>query len=343
MRTEFKIAIVLAFVAIAVILFWNAYRQRGMDTIPIDKTAMDSSGGADFALKRDAQRPAQPAADTHAAGRTQPSNRAPAPGGAPSEHDSARPAAPAQTPPVVTAPQRPALRDSATQPADASTAQPTTAPVRREFASASPATRPAPSFSSPAVETAPPARRDTQQPTETTPPRETAPAARPNATSARLEARPADAAPRQYTIQEGDTLIAIAAEQYGDAAMWRRIKEANPGLEETRLLVGKAIVLPPKESAARPAAAPAEKPAAAVSREPDSARRAATEPAARNGKPRAGSATYVVGKGDSLIQIARNVLKDGNRWREIWELNRDKLRSPDHIEEGMELKLPEPR
>lgn len=338
MRTEFKIAIVLAFVAIAVILFWNAYRQRGMDTIPIDKTAMDSSGGADFALKRDTQRPAQPAADTHAAGRTQqatPSNRTA--GGAAAERDSARPAAPAQTPPVLTAPQRPALREPVTQPADATAAPTTSAPARREFVPATPTTRPAPASPPLAVETAPPARRDMPPPAESVAPRTQAPR------EVRPDARPTPASPRQYTIQEGDTLIAIAAEQYGDAAMWRKIKDANPGLEETRLLVGKAIVLPPRDSGARPAPAPAEKPAAAVSREQDSARRAATEPAARNGKPRAGAATYVVGKGDSLIQIARNVLKDANRWREIWELNRDKLRSPDHIEEGMELKLPEPR
>lgn len=339
MRTEFKIAIVLAFVAIAVILFWNAYRQRDMDTIPIDKTAMDSSGGADFALKRDTQRPAQPAADTHAAGRTQqvtPSNRTA--GGAAAERDSARPAAPAQTPPILTAPQRPALREPVTQPAVATAAPTTSAPAQREFVPATPTTRPVPASPPLAVETAPPARRDIPPPAESVAPRTPAPR------EVRPDARPADASPRQYTIQEGDTLIAIAAEQYGDAAMWRKIKDANPGLEETRLLVGKTIVLPPKETGARPAVASSVgKPADVSTRDRDNARRTATEPAARNGKPRAGAATYVVGKGDSLIQIARNVLKDANRWREIWELNRDKLRSPDHIEEGMELKLPEPR
>ncbi|HMQ16595.1 MAG TPA: LysM domain-containing protein, partial [Phycisphaerae bacterium] len=50
--------------------------------------------------------------------------------------------------------------------------------------------------------------------------------------------------------------------------------------------------------------------------------------------------TYVVGEGETLTQIARNALKDGGRWREIYELNRDKLSSPDVLIPGMVLRLP---
>jgi nucleoid-associated protein YgaU len=41
-----------------------------------------------------------------------------------------------------------------------------------------------------------------------------------------------------------------------------------------------------------------------------------------------------------LTKIAANWLDDGNRWREIYELNRDKLSSPDRLLVGMKLKLP---
>lgn len=50
--------------------------------------------------------------------------------------------------------------------------------------------------------------------------------------------------------------------------------------------------------------------------------------------------TYTVKKGDSLSQIAKKTLGDMNRWREIFELNRDKLSDPNRIFPGLVLKLP---
>ena len=49
---------------------------------------------------------------------------------------------------------------------------------------------------------------------------------------------------------------------------------------------------------------------------------------------------YVVRRGDSLWNIAERLLGDGNRWRDILELNRDKLASPDALVVGDELRLP---
>ena len=48
----------------------------------------------------------------------------------------------------------------------------------------------------------------------------------------------------------------------------------------------------------------------------------------------------LVAEGDTLIAIARNVLKDESRYLEIFELNRDKLESPDELIPGTELRLP---
>ncbi len=50
--------------------------------------------------------------------------------------------------------------------------------------------------------------------------------------------------------------------------------------------------------------------------------------------------TYVVKAGDSLSKIAQAVYGDLNRWREIYEANKDKIPNPDVIEVGQELVLP---
>ncbi len=47
-----------------------------------------------------------------------------------------------------------------------------------------------------------------------------------------------------YTIQRGDTLMAIAAHFYGDASQWSVIAEANPEADPRRLRIGQLIKLP---------------------------------------------------------------------------------------------------
>ncbi len=70
-------------------------------------------------------------------------------------------------------------------------------------------------------------------------------------------AKPAGA-PSSYVVEPGDTLMQISAAAYGSAKHWRRILEANPGLDPGAMPVGKAIVLPvltdaPPAPAAKPA------------------------------------------------------------------------------------------
>jgi nucleoid-associated protein YgaU len=47
-----------------------------------------------------------------------------------------------------------------------------------------------------------------------------------------------------------------------------------------------------------------------------------------------------VAKGESLSSIARRVLGDESRWEEIFAANRDKLRDPNRVAEGMTLRMP---
>jgi len=50
--------------------------------------------------------------------------------------------------------------------------------------------------------------------------------------------------------------------------------------------------------------------------------------------------TYVVRAGDSLSAIAQKFYGDANRWKEIWEANKDKLPDPNLITVGQELRIP---
>lgn len=54
-----------------------------------------------------------------------------------------------------------------------------------------------------------------------------------------------------YTIRHGDTLMAIAAQCYGDASQWTVIAQANPDADPRRLRVGQEIKLPPRPSQSR--------------------------------------------------------------------------------------------
>jgi nucleoid-associated protein YgaU len=50
--------------------------------------------------------------------------------------------------------------------------------------------------------------------------------------------------PCEYTIQAGDNLSSISRHFYGTTRFWRYILEANPGLSERRLRIGRKIRIP---------------------------------------------------------------------------------------------------
>ena len=57
-------------------------------------------------------------------------------------------------------------------------------------------------------------------------------------------------------------------------------------------------------------------------------------------KPIAGRKTYTVKAGDTLSKIAGTQLKDMNRWREIWDLNRDRVANENLIYPRLVLLMP---
>jgi nucleoid-associated protein YgaU len=62
----------------------------------------------------------------------------------------------------------------------------------------------------------------------------------------------------------------------------------------------------------------------------------ATEPTSTFGSGK----TYIVVKGDSLSKIAKREYGDANKWRTIYEANKDLIKDPDLIYPGQELKVP---
>lgn len=57
-------------------------------------------------------------------------------------------------------------------------------------------------------------------------------------------------------------------------------------------------------------------------------------------KAQAQTRVYVIKSGDSLSKIAKEVYGDANRWPEIFEANKDKIKDPNLIYPGQELRIP---
>jgi nucleoid-associated protein YgaU len=51
--------------------------------------------------------------------------------------------------------------------------------------------------------------------------------------------------------------------------------------------------------------------------------------------------TYTVAAGDSLSKIAKKLYGESNKWKLIFEANRDTVKNPDLIHPGQVLKIPD--
>ena len=108
-----------------------------------------------------------------------------------------------------------------------------------------------------------------------------------------------------HVVRPYDDLRSLAARYYGDASQWQRIANANGDLLKGQgvLRAGWRLVIPGVAA-------------------PD------------------GTCVVVVARGDSLSRLSATYLGDGDRWPEIYALNRDVVDDPDEIDIGWRLKLP---
>ncbi len=135
-------------------------------------------------------------------------------------------------------------------------------------------------------------------------------------------------APRTYVVRKGDTAYGISVAEYGNGAMWQRILDAN-GIKDAQTIRAGMTLKLPDVAGGRPA------PALALDDRAGSGRGA--------GVPVGGAGAreeYKVREGDTLSTIAERVLGSRGRWQELFDMNRDKLKSPDRVAPGTMLKVP---
>ena len=153
----------------------------------------------------------------------------------------------------------------------------------------------------------------------------------------------------QYTVRDGDTWVGLAQRFYRDARQATNLRVAND--DPSALRAGMAILVPvydlTKEAGLRDPFVPianvtgASKTSGTRGR---TRRNSGTTPApkraANASAPREGAA-YVVQDGDNLSKISKSVYGTATRWQEIYEANKDVMKSADWLSVGMELFIPE--
>jgi len=131
---------------------------------------------------------------------------------------------------------------------------------------------------------------------------------------------------RTHVVAEGESMYRLAERYLGNGADWKKIADANPGKvgPEGQLVTGVELVIPGAAAPSTPITATPPKPAPTP----------ATKPQARPEK------TYTVRAGDSLFSIAKSQMGNGGAWEKLYQANRDKLKNPDQVREGMTLRIP---
>lgn len=145
---------------------------------------------------------------------------------------------------------------------------------------------------------------------------------------------------RHHAVRQGESLYAIAARYYGNGNLWRDLARHNPGRVKPDGTVNQGVSLriPARvDLTGRPTPA-AQTPTATTPTVTPTPEPRQTPPAAPSqpARPR----TYTVASGDTLGEISMETLGTSRRWREIYELNRDRIPDPDNVRSGLVLKIP---
>lgn len=145
-----------------------------------------------------------------------------------------------------------------------------------------------------------------------------------------------------YTVAPGDTLSKIAFAHFGNKSQTsiNAIFDANRSAlsNPDDLKAGLVLSLPVVEGTVRLVKS---EPPQANAPTPSHAEEAKNHPSKKAVEPQAATSQwYQVKKNDRYASIAREQLGDAGRWRELYELNKDKFPNPQSIREGVRIKLP---
>jgi nucleoid-associated protein YgaU len=157
------------------------------------------------------------------------------------------------------------------------------------------------------------------------------PSTQPGAPAQLFSPQPATAVPATYTVVAGDTLGEISLRVLGTSRRAPEIYEANRAQmkSEDDLSIGQVLVMP---GAAKPTA-----------REQRANRLSAstnTQPVTTTTMRQAAGRSHTVQSGDTLGEISLAYLGTSRRSGEIFEANRDVLKSPDALVVGQVLAIP---
>lgn len=156
----------------------------------------------------------------------------------------------------------------------------------------------------------------------------------------RTTQRPTYPAPRLHTVQADETLWSIAQRYFNDGALHARLAAYNQSRlpDPSALSVGLTLLIPTKDELT--SASDATLAARGAEAKPQTAAPAPTQTATTTAKPAAPSREYVVKKGDTLGEISMATLGTSKRWREIYEMNQDRIDDPNNVVVGTRLRLP---
>lgn len=184
---------------------------------------------------------------------------------------------------------------------------------------------------------------------------------------AALRSKPGPARPSVYVVQRNDNLSKICKAVYGtmDYRVVQAVYEANRDQlkSKNRVLPGQKLRIPhsPLKKPTQvvptnPLPVPSDQQADERSTiripppapEQRSSKRTVKVPPKHSSKPRGKRSStrsrrykwYRVGKNESLSRIAQKRLGNGRRWREIWEMNKDRIRKPNKVYAGKLIKVP---
>jgi nucleoid-associated protein YgaU len=144
-----------------------------------------------------------------------------------------------------------------------------------------------------------------------------------------------------YVVQPQDTFWTISRKKYGTARYFNALAQLNKAHvpDPTRMRPGVKVSTPPTEILETRFAQYLPRGSAI---EVASGERQATKPAATGGYfvTSDGKPMYRTGEKDTLSDIAARHLGRASRWIQVFEMNRDKLNSPNQLKVGTELVLP---
>lgn len=140
--------------------------------------------------------------------------------------------------------------------------------------------------------------------------------------------RTSDVAVETHRVQSGDTLTALSKRYYGSTRHTQFLIKSNPSITNPdRLKIGMVVRIPPKPAGAAPPGPQADR----------AIKRTSGKIPSRNA-----TRTYRVKSGDSFYVIARDVLGDSARWKELFELNRQAVGGdPVRLQAGQLITLPQ--